>query len=266
MTGFFQKDKVVNRVVLLGVESILPNPAQPRREFDRAGLEALAGSIRQNGLLQPVTVRKNRVGAYELIAGERRLRAAKLAGLSEIPAIVTETNDRDAAVLALVENLQRKDLNFFEQADALAAAIIEWNITQEEAAERLSMAQSTVANKLRLSRIPQNQQRMILEGGLTERHARALLRIVDDEKREELIREMIKRGYNVAKAEAMIEEVLEGSERKRIRVPVVKDVRIFLNTINKALAVMKSAGIRAETERKEDGRWIEYIVRIPKTR
>ncbi len=141
---------------------------------------------------------------------------------------------------------------------------MEWNITQEEAAERLSMAQSTIANKIRLSRIPPEQQRRILEGGLTERHARALLRVSDDEKRAEAIEEIIRRQYNVSQTEKYLESLLE-NRAKKTRIPVVKDIRIFWNTINKALAVMKSAGIRAEAERKEDGSCIEYIVRIPKT-
>jgi ParB family chromosome partitioning protein len=209
-------------------------------------------------------VRINRKGRYELIAGERRLRAAKLAGLAQIPSIIMETGEKDSAVLALLENLHRQDLNFFEQATALSAAIVEWNITQEEAAERLSMAQSTIANKIRLSRIPPEQQRRILEGGLTERHARALLRVSDDEKRAEAIEEIIRRQYNVSQTEKYLESLLE-NRAKKTRIPVVKDIRIFWNTINKALAVMKSAGIRAEAERKEDGSCIEYIVRIPKT-
>lgn len=264
MTSLFQKEKTVNRVVLLDVSEILPNPAQPRTSFDPDSLASLAQSIRQNGVLQPVTVRKNRKGRYELIAGERRLRAAKIAGLVQIPSIIMETSEKDSAVLALLENLQRQDLNFFEQATALSAAIVEWNITQEEAAERLSMAQSTIANKIRLSRIPQEQQARILEGGLTERHARALLRVSDDAKRAEAIEEIIRRRYNVSQTEKYLESLLD-NRTKKMRIPVVKDVRIFLNTINKALAVMKSAGIQAEAERKEDGSCIEYIVRIPKT-
>ena len=263
MTSLFQKEKTVNRVVLLDVSEILPNPAQPRTSFDPDSLASLAQSIRQNGVLQPVTVRKNRKGCYELIAGERRLRAAKIAGLVQIPSIIMETSEKDSAVLALLENLQRQDLNFFEQATALSAAIVEWNITQEEAAARLSMAQSTIANKIRLSRIPPEQQARILDGGLTERHARALLRVSDDFKRAEAIEEIIRRRYNVSQTEKYLESLLD-NRAKKMRIPVVKDVRIFLNTINKALAVMKSAGIQAEAERKEDSSCIEYIVRIPK--
>ncbi len=264
MANLFQKEKAVNRVVLLNAADVLPNPAQPRTNFDADSLTSLAESIRRNGILQPITVRRNRNGAYELIAGERRLRAARIAGLLQVPAIVLETSEKDSAVLALLENLQREDLNYFEQATALSAAIIEWNVTQEEAAERLSMAQSTVANKIRLSRIPLKQQNRILEGGLTERHARALLRITDDNKRAEAIEEIIRRKYNVSQTEKYIDALLE-DRIKKVRIPIVKDVRIFFNTINKALAVMKSAGIQAETERKEDNVCIEYIVRIPKT-
>ena len=262
MAGLFQREKTVNRVVLLEVGSIRPNPAQPRTVFDPEALTALAESIRQNGLLQPISVRKEKEGVYELIAGERRLRAAKLAGLGEIPAIILEATPQESAVLALLENLQRRDLNFFEQAAALAAAITEWNITQEEAAARLSMAQSTVANKIRLARIPLGQQELILEGGLTERHARALLKLTDNE-REEAIREIIRRRYNVAQTEKYI-ETLQKPQEKKLRLPVIKDVRIFLNTIDKALGVMKSAGVPAESEKHETPGYIEYIVRIPR--
>ncbi len=264
MTSIFQREKTVNRVVLLDISEIQPNPAQPRKAFDPDSLTSLAESIRKNGILQPITVRKNQRGQYELIAGERRLRASKIAGLSQIPAIIMETGDQDSALFALLENLQREDLNYFEQATALSAAIVEWNITQEEAAQRLSMAQSTVANKIRLSRIPKKQQEQILNGGLTERHARSLLRITDDQKREEAIEEIIRRKLNVSQTERYVEGLLNGKTRRR-RIPVVKDVRIFLNTINKALEVMKNAGIQAEAEKKDDGSCIEYIVRIPKT-
>ncbi len=263
MASLFQKEKTINRVVLLNVSEIEPNPAQPRTSFDPAALTSLAESIRRNGVLQPITVRKNRKEHYELIAGERRLRAAKVAGLTQIPSIIMETEEKDSAILALLENLQRQDLNFFEQAAAFSAIIIEWNITQEEAAERLSMAQSTIANKIRLTRIPPDQQNRILESGLTERHARALLRIKDDQKRGEAVEEIIRRKYNVSQTEKYIETLLD-TRAKKMRVPVVKDVRIFMNTINKALAVMKSAGIPAEAEKKEDSSCIEYIVRIPK--
>lgn len=134
MTSIFQREKTVNRVVLLDISEIQPNPAQPRKAFDPDSLTSLAESIRKNGILQPITVRKNQRGQYELIAGERRLRASKIAGLSQIPAIIMETGDQDSALFALLENLQREDLNYFEQATALSAAIVEWNITQEEAA------------------------------------------------------------------------------------------------------------------------------------
>ena len=263
MSGLFYKDKPA-RVILLSVDEIDPNPAQPRVNFDEDALRSLSESIRQNGVLQPITVRKNFKGHFELIAGERRLRAARLAGLKRIPSIVMETAEHDSAILALMENLQREDLNYFEQASALASALIEWNVTQEEAAERLCMAQSTVANKIRLTRIPKSQQEVILKSGLTERHARALLRITDDEKRADVIDTIVKKGYNVSRSESYIEEILDGKTAKRRSIPVIKDVRIFVNTINKALAVMKSAGIPAESEKTENEMFIEYVVRIPK--
>ena len=180
----FFKDKL--KLVKLPVSRILPNPAQPRKDFDQAALESLAQSIKENGLLQPVTVRREN-GGYTLIAGERRLRACKLAGLKEIPAIVTECAPEDSAVLALLENLQRKDLQTFEQANALVNLLREWHITQEEAAKRLGISQSYLANKLRLLKLSPEEQSEILEYKLTERHARALLRVDDGQPAAEAV-------------------------------------------------------------------------------
>lgn len=262
MSAVFLKEKT--RLVRLPVEKILPNPAQPRKVFREDELVGLAESIRANGLLQPVTVRKEN-GTYFLIAGERRLRASRLAGLKEIPAILTECEERDSAVLALLENVQRKDLQMFEQAAALATLLKEQNLTQEEAARRLGMSQSALANKIRLLRLTQAEQLTILENNLTERHARALLKVDNFTLRQKLLQMIVERNLNVSQSEALIASALQKQpQRKPKRTFVAKDVRLFLNTIDHAVDAMKTAGIAAQTEKKETAEYIECIVRIPK--
>lgn len=263
MAGFFAKEKVINKVVLIPIEKVVPNPAQPRQDFNQEDLEELAESIRENGVLQPITVRRVPTG-YELISGERRLRASQLAEKVVIPAVILDSTSRESAIYAVLENIQRKDLNIFEEAKALQLLIREWNVTQEEAAKKLGKAQSTIANKLRLLTLTDEEQRFILDHGLTERHARALLSCPEAEKRMEILRVAVAQKMNVAQMEQAIQKINE--EKKELpkkRVFIVKDVRIFLNTINKAIDTMKSAGIPAETLKKEEDGCIEYLVRIP---
>ena len=248
---------------MLDIETIIPNPNQPRTEFNSNELDQLAESIRQNGLLQPLTVRKDSYGRYELISGERRLRAGKLAGLKEIPCIVIDTDERQSAIFALIENIQRSNLNFFEEAAAIRNLITEWNITQEEASVKLGKAQSTVANKLRLLKLDEEEQQLILDNGLTERHARALLKLNDPEQRNQALHKVIEKKMNVLQAEDYIETILAGKKPEKKRVMIIRDVRLFLNTINKALDTMKRAGIKAETSKKQGEDFIEYVVRIP---
>lgn len=264
MVAMFGKEKVINKVVSIAVDEIIPNPNQPRTRFDDGELSQLADSIRENGLLQPLTVRKNPRGQYELISGERRLRAGKLAGLAQIPCIIMEADERQSAVLALIENIQRSNLNFFEEAAAIRNLITEYNINQEEAALKLGKAQSTVANKLRLLKLTEAEQCAILNNGLTERHARALLKLEDREDRLKALEKILEKRMNVQQAEAYIDS-LPGKEVKpeKKRVMLIKDVRLFLNTINKALDTMKRAGIKAESTKKQDDEYIEYVVRIP---
>lgn len=265
MAALFQREKTINRVVLLSVEEIVPNPAQPRRDFNPQELQELAASIRENGLLQPITVRKNQNHQYELISGERRWRSAGLAGLREIPAVILETTPRQSAIYAILENIQRKDLTFFEEAMALRSLINEWGVTQEEAAEKLGRAQSTIANKLRLLMFDNAEQKMILEHGLTERHARALLRIKEEQERRAALETIIQNQWNVRQSERYIERLLKLTPAPTgRRVLLLKDVRVFVNTINRAIDVMKHAGIDAEATKTEDEQYIEYHVRIPK--
>ena len=258
------KDKL--KLVKLPVSRVLPNPAQPRKVFHQEELESLAQSIRENGLLQPVTVRREK-GAYYLIAGERRLRACKLAGLKEIPALVTDCPPEDSAVFALLENLQRKDLHMFEQANALVNLLREWHITQEEAAKRLGISQSYLANKLRLLKLSPEEQNEILEYQLTERHARALLRIDDMTARQRVLRQVGERHLNVSQTEELIEAVIQpkrpGPKPKRRF--IAKDIRLFINTIDHAVDAMKTAGIQAKAEKTETEDYIECTVRIPKS-
>lgn len=258
----FQREKT--RLIKLSVDKILPNPAQPRKVFREDELVGLAESIRANGLLQPVTVRRDN-GTYYLIAGERRLRAAKLACLKEIPAILTECAEEDSAVLALLENLQRKDLQMFEQASALATLLRDRQLTQEEAARRLGMSQSSLANKIRLLRLTQTEQLMILEHNLTERHARALLKVDEPTLRMKILQTIVEKNLNVSQSEELIAAALQKPVKpKTKRTFVAKDIRLFLNTIDHAVDAMKTAGIAAQAEKKETAEYIECTVRIPK--
>lgn len=253
------------RLVELAPDKIVPNPNQPRRDFPKEELEQLAESIRQNGLLQPIIVRRDR-DVYVLVAGERRWRASKMAGLRTIPAIVQDYSAKEGAVLALIENMQRSDLNFFEEAAAIYALMRDRGMTQEETARRLGMSQPALANKIRLLRLSGEEQRIILENRLTERHARAMLRVEDPIRRIQLIKTVVERRLNVAQTEALVKEVLEEKPeaRKPKRTFIAKDVRLFLNTIDHAVSAMKDAGIRAVSQRRETDDYFECVVRIPK--
>lgn len=268
MTGLFPFTKErteEGKVLLLNVEQIRPNPHQPRVHFMPEELRALSDSIRQNGILQPLTVR--RCGEeYELIAGERRLRAAKLAGMQTVPCIVMEINDRNSAILALVENIQREDLNYFEEAAALEKLITYYGMTQEDAALKLGRAQSTVANKLRLLRLTQEERDYILEHHLTERHARTLLRLGSPEERMQVLAKVTKLHLNVEKTEQLIDGLIgkrKEEESFRKRSVLFRDVRLFTNTINHAIETMQAAGIPAASQKMQFDDYIEYRIRIP---
>lgn len=262
--------KEKTKLMTIQVEKILPNPAQPRKVFSEKELYGLAISIRENGLLQPVTVRKLE-GRYYLIAGERRLRAAKLAGLKSIPALLTDFSAEETEVLAILENIQRQDLNMFEQANALVNLLRRWEITQEQAARRLGISQSYLANKLRLLKLEAAEQEEILENKLSERHARALLKMNDITQRRWILQKIIEKQLNVRQTEEMIAAMLqeqekqaEAEKKRPVRTFVAKDIRIFINTIDHAIDAMKTAGIQAQAERTETEDFIECTVRIPK--
>lgn len=261
--------KSENRISEIPTIKIRPNKTQPRRIFEEDKLRDLAKSIEENGILQPLTVRKVSQSEYEIIAGERRLRAAVLAGLSKVPCIVIKCNDRESAILALLENLQRCDLGIFEEARGISKLIRRYGITQEQAAQKLGKSQSTIANKLRLLNLSYDEQDWIVQAGLSERHARALLKIYDQQLRKEALSKIIADNLNVAQSEELIENLLYNSaavETKKIRHKIIiKDIRIFINTINKAVSTMRQSGIDAVCKHYDGGDYIEYTVKIPKT-
>lgn len=254
-------------VVLLPVDSIDASRFQARTVFDERELKKLAVSILQNGLLQPVSVRPAANGRYELIAGERRLRACRMIHMTVIPALIFHFADEKTAALSLLENLQREALNPFEQARALRGLLDLWHCTQEDAARRLGMAQPTLANKLRLLSLTPEQQTVCIENNLTERHARAVLRLPSCEQRTAALREAAARGFNVQQMDALVTRLLLPAPtppRPRPRCKVlVNDVRLFVNSIDHAIHVMTDSGIPATTEKREHEDFIEYVVRIP---
>lgn len=254
------------RVQYIPLGRIRPNPQQPRRSFDEEGLAELAASIRSCGILQPLTVRRAGEG-YELVAGERRLRAARIAGLREVPCLVAQVGEEDSALLALMENLQRRDLDCWEEAQAIARLISRYGLSQEEAARRLGRAQPTVANKLRLLRLPEDVRALLRENGLTERHARALLRLQDPEIQRRAAGDMVRRGMNVAQAEAYVEKLLQSDQVTPPRgrsTYIIKDVRLFLNSVDRGLHLMRQAGVDAGWNRQDTDREILLTIRIPK--
>lgn len=255
------------RVLMLPIGCISPNPAQPRQVFDPAALEALAASIRENGILQPLTVRRRGTEQWELVAGERRLRAAGLAGLTCVPCLEWTANDAGAALLALVENLQREDLHYFEEAQAIAAFVHKTGMTQELAAKKLGLSPSALANKLRLLRLTPECRRILTEGGLTERHARALLRLESESERLEAARHVSSAGLNVAQTEQYVKHRAEALRRpllKGRRSYIIKDVRLFLNSVDHGLQLIQSAGIDAQSSREETEEAIILTIRIPR--
>ena len=263
--NFFIKSE--NKITELPIIRIRPNKSQPRKQFNESELKALSQSISENGILQPLIVRKITSSEYEIVAGERRLRASALAGLKKVPCIVVKCSDKESAVYALLENLQRADLGIFEEARGISRLIRRYGLTQEQAAEKLGKTQSTIANKLRLLRLSNEEQEWIEKSGLSERHARALLRIEDEELRRTALSGVITDGLNVSQTEAFVSSLIQSTPKKQNRgksKAVIKDIRIFVNTINKAVDTMRLSGIDAETHKTDYDNFIEYTIRIPK--
>ena len=247
------------RVVFLPAGSIRPNPAQPRKIFQEEALTELSASIRQHGILQPLSVRRAS-GGYELIAGERRLRAAKLAGLTDIPCIIMQMDDRESGMAAMIENLQRQDLDFIEEAMGISRLITQWNMSQEQAARLLGKSQSAVANKLRLLRHSNRVLEALRQGGLTERHGRALLKLGCEEDKLLAIGEILRQDLNVAKTERYIDQLLEA----KTPAPQKPNVGAFLNSLTVSLAKIQKSGIPAISERRETDSQIVLTITIPK--
>lgn len=264
--GMLLKQRTVNRVVLLDTEKISPSPYQPRRQFEQKALQELADSIAQSGLLQPITVREVDSG-YELIAGERRLMACKMLHMEQIPAIIERYDDEKSAVFSLVENLQRRDLNYFEEAAGIHQLMEHYHMTQQQVAQRLGKAQSTIANKLRLLSFSESMRRRMLDAGLTERHARALLKLSDEMMISQALEHIVQERLNVGESERYIDQIAQPAEPEKpkpTRLFVVKDLRIFMNTISRAVSTMKLAGIEVDTRKTEDDEYIHYTLKIPK--
>lgn len=260
------KYKIGGQIILIPQEEIYPNPNQPRKRFDFDELEGLAQSIRQNGIIQPVAVRVNSKGEYELISGERRLRASRLVGITQIPCIIMDASDDKSALFALLENMQRSDLGFFEEAQAIEKLIVDFGMSRDEVCKKLGKAPPTVSNKLRLLRLPEEIRLKIVQENLSERHARALLKLTSVSQMERAMSIIAEKRLNVAESERLISQIMTNDSRRRQPpVKLFKDVRIFVNTLNHAVDTMRRAGIEADSAKSETDEYIEYIVRIPKT-
>lgn len=259
------KPKTVNRVLLLPVEAIWPNPDQPRRVFDPEKISELAASIKQYGLLQPITVQQIDRYTYQLVAGERRLLACKQLGMEEIPAILCDMNKESSAALALIENIQRCSLNYFEEAQAIDNLMSMLGVTQQSIAARLGKTQSTVANKLRLLKYPPQWQERLLSLNLTERHARALLPLLGTEKLELAMESIGEKDLTVSQTEQLVQKLLQEDKPKApTELMVVKDLSVFLDTVQQATELMKLAGIRSSTRVKENEEELVCTIRIKK--
>ena len=247
------------RVVFLPARSIQPNPSQPRKIFKPEALDELAKSIQKHGILQPLSVRRVGTG-YELIAGERRLRAGIMSGLTELPCIIMRMDDRESGLLALVENLQRQDLDFIEEARGIQALMQQGLLSQEQVSAMLGKSQSAIANKLRLLRHSEKVLLALREGELSERHARALLKLTDEGQKLQVIEYICKHQLSVAKTEQYIQQLLSQKEGK----PLMANVGAFLNNLNQSLARIQLSGVPAVSERLETDSRIVLTITIPK--
>lgn len=260
---------VQSEIKYIPIDEIRPNPYQPRRDFNKKSLEELSQSIKAFGVIQPISVRKIKENSYELIAGERRLRASQLAKLDRIPAIVVEYRDKESALIALMENLQREDLNFIEEAEGYNNLIVDHGFTQQEIAEKIGKSQSTIANKLRLLKLPEDIKRDLIKYNLTERHGRALLKLTDDDLRRKVLEKIVKNDLNVKKSEALVDGILDDLTKRdekesKQNIKSLINIRIYLNTIKKAYSAIKETGIKAEYKEIDKGDHVEVVVKIPK--
>ncbi|MGI5920340.1 MAG: nucleoid occlusion protein [Syntrophomonadaceae bacterium] len=258
------------RVIYVNINEITTNPFQPRKEFDRENLSELAQSILSYGVIQPIIVRKAREG-YQIVAGERRYRACQLIGLKEIPAIVQDMNDEKAAAVSLIENLQRKDLNYFEEANAYSILISTFGMTQEELARKVGKSQSAIANKLRLLKLSSMVRSYISPDIITERHARALLKLNSPEMQYEVVKQIYQKELTVKETEELVEKLRVNNipqETAKEAGPsvsmIIRDARIFLNTIKETVSRAKQTGIEIYMVENDNDREYEVTIRIPK--
>ena len=257
------------KLIMLKPSEITASPDQPRRSFDEYELKRLSDSIKASGIIQPLIVRKTDRG-YQLIAGERRLKAAVMAGLRRVPCVINKTDDETAALYSLLENLQRSNLTVFEEAEGINRLITEYGISQSEAAARLGISQSSLSNKLRLLKLSDSIKERISSARLTERHARALLRL-PEEMREEMLDRIVAEGLTVIQTEECISSILNPKEKTKPTVPeepvrksAIGDVRLFSNSLSKLLSTLQSSGIDAKSRKYETDKYIEFKVRIRK--
>lgn len=259
------EEKIVREIP---VDKIIPNPYQPRKVFSISALEELSKSIKEYGVLQPITVRQKENG-YELVAGERRLRAAKMAKLETIPAIINNMSNEYSAVLALLENLQREDLNFIEESLGYENLIKEHNFTQQQLAEKLGKNQSTIANKLRILKLPDTVKQYLVENGLTERHARALLKLPSEELMMNIVQKVVKLELTVKKTEKLINDTLEALKaeeepEKKQNIKFSMSMQLYVNTLKQAYDAIINTGIDAKYNEIDKGDYLEVVVKIPK--
>lgn len=258
------------RVIDIPIVQIRPCKTQTRKKYSHEQLMELAWSIKNNGIIQPLTVRKVSSVEYELVAGERRLRAAALCGKTRVPCIVITCTDSQAVIYSLAENLQRTELNIFEEAQGITDIINSCNISRQEAARQLGKQQAVIDCKLRILKFNNEEREIIIKAHLNEKHARALLKIQDPVERRFALSEIVEKNMNVSQTESYINECLcrtkQEKRRHQRRKAVIKDIRIFENTINNAVETMNSSGINAEAHKSENEDYIEYVVRIPKSR
>ena len=263
-TDHLQKNTDV-QVLQVPLSKIVPNPYQPRKEFESEALSELADSIRQYGVLQPLLVAPGKDGTYILIAGERRLRASIMAGLGTVPVIVSEYTTQQIAEIALIENLQRKDLHYLEEAEGYEKLVNTFHLTQESMAIRVGKKQSTIANKLRLLRLPVSVRNKLHDSKLTERHARVLLKLENEETQKAVLQKVLKGNLNVRQTEALVEKTLKENgklDKKKPRIVIVNDVRIYLNSIREIMETVKTSGIPASMEQDMDGDNVVLTLRI----
>ena len=272
MSEALQLNKRSDTVVLhIHVDIIRPNPYQPRQMFDKTSIAELAESIKEYGVISPISVRPAHGSTYELVAGERRLKAAKLAGLTYIPAIITDFGESDSAVVALLENLQRKDLSFLEEAQSYFHLINHHGLSQEEISKKVGKSQSAISNKLRILKLGPMVKKMLTDNELTERHARAILRLPDEQTQLRVLKQICDKGYNVRRTEEIVEQVLskmfnecDNKKAKKSGFAGISDIKIFINTLKQTVKLINDAGLKAAISQKESENFIEYTIRVEK--